>query len=302
MVKNREELIQVAQANASQLKAHLRKAVLDFLNAQRVSQNDLAYVLGITNGEMNQIIEGDGNITVDALSKLLVATDMAVEIKPVGKTPLGAYGKGMPRSGGYPGPGGIPVDENGRPLPPPPGFAPGMRVPGGFMPQMSPMGNRKRVREERAADHMQEVPMETTGPARDSHGRFIKKATNRRPATQRPQEAPATVDNPYMRISDNELINIIRQNIWDGEIDVNTATHDQLAAFVANKERIMRERTEAPSAPQAQTPQNQPTAEAPVNGAGNSLNQFLEMLGNVAREAEQNPALMDAIQRFMPRK
>lgn len=293
MVKNREELLQVAQSNANQMKGHLRNAIRNFLKVQKVTPEDLAYVLGITADEMHQILEGNGNITVDALSKLLVATDMAVEIKPVRNTPLGGYGPQMPRSGGYPGPNGIPVDENGRPLPPPPGWYPGMGPGPAFGPAPRP-----RQREERAADNMQEVPMETNGPVRDARGRFVKKApvAHRRPATQRPQ---TTEINPYLNVGDNELVNIIRTNIWDGEIDVNNATHEQLAAFVANKERIMRERREAPATTQEQ-PQTQ--QEAPVNGGGNTLNQFIEMLGNVAREAEHNPALMDAIQRFMPRK
>jgi predicted XRE-type DNA-binding protein len=298
MVKNREELLQVAQSNASQMKAHLRKAVSNFLNVQRVSPEELAYVLGITNDEMHQILEGNGNITVDALSKLLVATDMAVEIKPVRNTPLGGYGKGMPRSGGYPGPNGIPVDENGRPLPPPPGWpAPGFM---GGMPVPPPAG-RTRRREERAADNLQEVPMETTGPVRDARGRFVKKtasaAPHRRPATQHPQG----VDNPYLGIGTPELVNIIRQNIWDGEIDVNNATHEQLAAFVANKERIMRERTDSQAAPQAERHEEQPT-QTPANGGGSALNQFLEMLGNVAEEARNNPQLAETIARFMPRR
>lgn len=285
-------MLQVAGSNANMLKNHLRKAVSEFLKVQRVSPDELAYVLGLTGAEMKQILEGNGNITVDALSKLLVATDMAVEIKPVMNTPLGAYGKGMPRSGGFPGPNGIPVDENGRPLPPPPGF-----------PHMGFMGPRPvRRREERAADNMQEVPMETTGPVRDSRGRFVKKSTGsasrRASATQRPMEQPQTQvpSNPYIGLGDAELVNIIRQNIWDGEIDVNNATHEQLAAFVAMKERIMRERTENPQ------PKTQPKVEqTAVNGGSDTVNQFLEMLGNFAREAEHNPALAEAIGRFMPR-
>ena len=291
MVKNREELLKVAHSNANQLKRHLRNAVSNFLEAQQVTPDELAYVLGLTDDEMHQILDGDGNITVDALSKLLVATDMAVEIKPVGKTPLGAYGPKMPRGGGFPGPGGIPVDENGNILPPPPGWHPG------FAPGFGP-APRVRRREERSADSMREIPMETTGPARDSHGRFVKKspATHCKAEGTRPHAAP--IGNPYLNIGDNELANIIRSNIWDGEIDVNTATHKELADFVANKERIMRERSEAPVAEKREAPK----AETAVKGGGNSLNEFLEMLGNVAREAEHNPALMDAIARFMPRK
>jgi predicted XRE-type DNA-binding protein len=285
MVKDREELLQVAQSNANQMKGHLRRAVSGFLKAQNVSPDELAYVLGITGEEMRQILEGDGNITVDALSKLLVATDMAVEIKPVRNTPLGAYGKGMPSCGGFPGPNGIPVDENGCPLPPPPGFMGRMPAP-----PFGRMPRRENVHK------MEEVPMETTGPARDSHGRFVKKTAQRNTATQRQRELRN--ENPYMAINDNELINIIRQNIWDSEINIDSATHEQLAEFVANKERIMRQRNDGER--KEETRREAPESE--MKGGGNALNQFLEMLGNVAREAEHNPSLMEAISRFMPRK
>jgi hypothetical protein len=294
MVKNREELIQVANSNANQMKTHLRNAVSGFLKEMRVKPQDLAYVLGITNDEMAQILEGDGNVTVDTLSKLLVATDLVVEIKPIRNTPLGGYGKGMPRSGGFPGPNGIPVDENGRPLPPPPGF------PRDFMPGMPGMFGRPN-REERAADMREEVPMEapvSASPARDEHGRFIKKGTaHRRPAAQRPEQRN---DNPYASMPDAELTNIIRSNIWDGEIDVNRASHDELAAFVANKERIMRER-QNPPVEEKRNP-NVDSAKAPnIGGGSDTLNQFLGMLGNIAREAQNNPQLMETISRFMPK-
>lgn len=292
MVKNREELISVANNNATQMKNNLRRAVSSFLTAQRVKPEELAYVLGITNKEMAQILEGDANVTVDTLSKLLVATDMVVEIKPIRNTPLGGYGPKMPRCGGFPGPNGIPVDEDGNPLPPPPGFPRPdfMRGPGAF--------GRPR-REERAAD-MQEVPMETTHEQpRDSRGRFAPKGNGgaHRRAT-RTEQAPQP--NPYFGMNDADLINIIRSNIWDGEIDVNRATHEQLAAFVTDKERIMRERQNPEPQPQAHTPRTeQPrSADSKSNGV---LNQFLEMLGNVAREAENNPQLMETISRFMPK-
>lgn len=284
MVKNREELIQVAQSNANQLKNHLRSAVRDFLIAQRVSPDDLAYVLGITGQEMAQILEGDANVTVDTLSKLLVATDLVVEIKPIRNTPLGGYGRNMPRSGGYPGPGGmpIPVDENGRPLPPPPGFP---RMSGGFPPRPQ-------------RDEREEVPMEAPvqrEPPRDERGRFIKKA-NRRPARDEQRNGG---QNNYFAMPDAELINIIRTNIWDGEIDIQRASHQELAQFVAEKERIMQERQTAAAA--AQTLRVEQPQAPKVSGGSDALNQFLGMLGNLAQEAQHNPQLMETISRFMPK-
>jgi hypothetical protein len=286
MVKNREELLQVANSNSAQMKNHLRRAVRSFLDMQHVSPEDLAYVLGITNDEMRQILEGDGNVTVDVLSKLLVATDMAVEIKPVRNTPLGAYGPGMPRSGGRHGFGGmpfggIPVDKNGCPLPPPPGFMGG--------PAPRPM----RMREERAAD-LREVPMETNGPARDEHGRFVKK--NKTVSTSRTNRQNIGEDNPYAKLPRQELINIIRANIWDGEIDIEQSSQETLAAFVMNKERIMRERASGSQGAEKRTETEAPTAN------GGNVDEFIEMLHNMADEARNNPALMDAIQHFMPHK
>jgi predicted XRE-type DNA-binding protein len=289
MVRSREELLQVAGSNANQLKAHLRQAVQNFLAAQEVSEDELAYVLGITGDEMNQILHGNGNVTVDVLSKLLVATDMAVEIKSVRNTPLGGYGRKMPKSGGFPSPNGmrvneqgIPCDEYGRPLPPPPGMP-------GFMGGMPP-------REERAANLQQEIPMETTGPVRDSHGRFVKKAKNAtRPV--RPAQPQMEEGNPYLNISKADLANIVRQNIWDGEIDVVNASQQELAAFVANKERIMRQRASQAEQEQAE-PQPQPR---PQGGMSGSANAFIQMLENMAQEAKNNPQLAETIARFMPK-
>jgi hypothetical protein len=51
---------------------------------------------------------------------------------------------------------------------------------------------------------------------------------------------------------------------------------------------------QAPQAPRAETPH--------VGGDSNSsLNQFLGMLANIAKEAKDNPQLMDTISRFMPK-
>ena len=63
----------------------------------------------------------------------------------------------------------------------------------------------------------------------------------------------------------------------------------------------MRDRQNATEQPQPQQPAA-PQAEAPrVNGGGDSLNQFLGMLANIAQEAKKNPQLMETISRFMPK-
>jgi flagellum-specific peptidoglycan hydrolase FlgJ len=154
-------------------------------------------------------------------------------------------------------------------------------------------------REERAADMQEEIPMETTGPVRDSHGRFVKKAKSApRPVRPvRPAQPQMEEGNPYLNISRADLANIVRQNIWDGEIDVENASQQELAAFVANKERIMRQRASQAEQQQAE-PQLQPR---PQGGMSGSANAFIQMLENMAQEAKNNPQLAETIARFMPK-
>lgn len=303
MVKNREELLKVAKGNASQLKTQIRQALISFMKLQKTNPEELSYALGISSGELNNLLSGTGSISVDTLSKLLVATDLAVEIKPVSATPLKAYGTKMPRCGGFKNvPIGIPipVGSDGKPIAPPPfppkgGFGPGA-IPLGGMPDFGDDINDEEGFEpdtlEREVEAPQEAPVRNK-PMRDAHGRFIRRSDVERNRPTAPRREP---ENPYKGLPARELINIIRNNIWDGEIDVDHASQAELADFVAEKERIMRERTMGKS-------KNAPIAEKKVTPVGSSskLSQFLEMIGNMAEEAKNNPELAKTIARFMPK-
>lgn len=297
MVKNREELLRVALENATQMKEHLRMGVTGFIEAQNTNVEELSYALGVDPAEIYEIIEGQGNISLDTLSKLLVATDCVVEIKPVGMSPMGRYGEGMPRSGGYP------VDHMGRPIPPPPGF-----VPRGFTPPPFGQGVVPPPMGRATAQPQAEAPTQ----ARDSRGRFVRRTPSRAAA---PRQAQA--QSPFLAMPAEELIGIIRQNLWDGEIDTATATQEELARFVMNKEALLRRRTKPEGAAQASRqpiphrrplniPEGQGATEAttqkePSNANSSSLENFMAMLQNMAEEARNNPQLAETISRFMPK-
>ena len=292
MVKNRNELLQVAAQNANQLKTHLRRSISSFMETQQVSVEELAFVLGITEDELMQILEGDGNVTLDVLSKLLVATDNVVEVKPIGASPMHSYGPGMPPSGGFPNPF-PPVDRFGRPVPPPPHMMGGNP----FTPPFN--GGRG-----------EQQPQAPTKQGRDSRGRFVRKAAGttaaqqhqprhsatHRPMQQRQQPAGQEV-NPYATLTRDALVNIIRQNLWDGEIDVENATQGELIEFVYGKEQLLRQRTEQRQEV-AQEQVQQPTETA---NSGNAIDKFLGMLQNMAEEARNNPQLAETLARFMPK-
>lgn len=290
MVKNRNELLQVAAQNANQLKTHLRHSISSFMETQQVSVEELAFVLGITEDELMQIIEGDGNVTVDVLSKLLVATDNVVEVKPIGASPMRSYGPGMPPSGGFPNPF-PPVDRFGRPVPPPPHMM-------GGNPFTPPVGGRRT----------EQQPQAQTKQGRDSRGRFTSKvapaaqprqprqSATHRPMQQRQQPAGQEV-NPYATLSRDALVNIISQNLWDGEIDVQNATQGELIEFVYGKEQLLRQRTEQ----RQEVTQEQVQQSTETTNGGNAIDKFLGMLQNMAEEARNNPQLAETLARFMPK-
>ena len=281
MVNSREELLSVADNNVKQLKANLSQSVQAFMDAQRTNPEELAYALGIDLEEMENVINGNGVITVDTLSKLLIATDMAVEIKPISMTPLHSYGRNMPKSG---------------PLPPIGAVRP-------FGPARDG-GARERIRRE-----AEDAAKRATGPARDSHGRFVSRRRAEAPAPPmrhapvgpRPS-ATTREENPYETMPTDGLVNIIRQNLWDSEIDVENSSRQQLIQFVMGKERLLRERTNGGTHTRPTT--LEPEAHEPhavdANGGSRSFNKFLDMLSKMAEEVKENPKLMETIERFMP--
>ena len=108
---NREQLQKLASEWTRMAKNDIRNKVISFLREVDASERELAYHLGISDGELKQILEGNGEITLSTFAKLLIATGNALEIKPIEDTPIGDYEN-------------IPTEEEfERPLPRPNVFA-----------------------------------------------------------------------------------------------------------------------------------------------------------------------------------
>lgn len=326
MVKNREELLRVASRNANQLKNEVSRGLKAFMSAKQVRVTDLARVLGISPDHLNGIVRGTAQLNVDDLSKILVALDLAVEIKPVGATPLGSYGDGMPLGGPMPRNGGrsmpsfeefekemlkrIPTPEEvdemrkGHSKPRPNGRMPHGGIPLG-MPMPFPMPGMPMM-----GEHDEPVAVRADEPQpRDERGRFV-----RRNAT-RPSAAPN--GGEFEMLSDDELKDIILRNLWDGEIDVNRASHGALAAFVNRKDMLMKQRSNGNMpAPEEEdkTPLEPMAVEEDVRAerefvgaprserSGKAVNSFLEALSKIAEAVENDPRLADTFERFMPKR
>ena len=236
---NREQLQKLASEWTRMAKNDIRNKVISFMREVDASERELAYVLAISDGELKQILEGNGEITLSTFAKLLIATGNALEIKPIEDTPISDYEN-------------IPTEEEfERPLPRPNVFA--RQKPQPMQPQFGrpnfsrpipPMheedGNDfippmpeelRRAMEERYDRHVHRPEQ-----PRDEYGRFAPKHPQ-----MRKEEAPRREVSPFESKSTDELVKIIRERLWDSEINLNRASKEELVAFLDEKNKRMTE-------------------------------------------------------------
>ena len=236
---NREQLQKLASEWTRMAKNDIRNKVISFMREVDASERELAYVLAISDGELKQILEGNGEISLSTFAKLLIATGNALEIKPIEDTPIGDYEN-------------IPTEEEfERPLPRPNVFArqksqpmqpqfgrpsfsrpiPPMHEEDGndFIP---PMPEELR----RAMEERYDRPVHRPEQPRDEYGRFAPKHPQ-----MRKEEAPRREVSPFESKSTDELVKIIRERLWDSEINLNRASKEELVAFLDEKNKRMTE-------------------------------------------------------------
>ena len=236
---NREQLQKLASEWTRMAKNDIRNKVISFMREVDASERELAYVLAISDGELKQILEGNGEISLSTFAKLLIATGNALEIKPIEDTPISDYEN-------------IPTEEEfERPLPRPNVFA--RQKPQPMKPQFGrqsfsrpippmheedgndfipPMPEELR----RAMEERYDRPVHRPEQPRDEYGRFAPKHPQ-----MRKEEAPRREVSPFESKSTDELVKIIRERLWDSEINLNRASKAELVAFLDEKNKRMSE-------------------------------------------------------------
>lgn len=236
---NREQLQKLASEWTRMAKNDIRNKVISFMREVDASERELAYVLAISDGELKQILEGNGEITLSTFAKLLIATGNALEIKPIEDTPISDYEN-------------IPTEEEfERPLPRPNVFA--RQKPQPMQPQFGrpnfsrpippmheedgndfipPMPEELR----RAMEERYDRPVHRPEQPRDEYGRFAPKHPQ-----MHKEEAHRREVSPFESKSTDELVKIIRERLWDSEINLNRASKEELVAFLDEKNKRMTE-------------------------------------------------------------
>ena len=219
MIRNRRELEAITAQWVNRAKNDLRNQMIEFIEANGTNEVELADALAISLDEIDQILNGNGEISLSTFAKILVATDNVIEIKPAAMMPQ----RGRMPQGGYPMPPmGEEMTQRGRmpqgrrPMPqmgdmPFPPMGEGMQMPPmGGMP-FPPMGEEMPPRFGGMPGMNKKI--NKIKQERLPNGRFAPKNAPKA-GLQRVRLDELELDE----LGKNELLDIIRQNHWDSEI------------------------------------------------------------------------------------
>ena len=223
-------------------KNDIRTKVIEFMNEVDTTPQELAYALAISEGELEQILRGNGEITLSTFAKLLIATGNALEIKPIEQTPIGNYNNFQQR--------GIPTPTRPMMEQPRPAVRTAQRnnmfnreheqrplnenrhmphAPFGDMPPFPPRFPMEDFDEEELENEM----TRHTQQPRDSRGRF-------QPFPHR-EESPRQPQSKFATMEREKLVKIIEDNLWDSEIDVQAESKNSLVNFLEAKDKRINE-------------------------------------------------------------
>lgn len=91
MVKSREELLEVASEWTNKAMLELKEKMSEFMDKHDADVEEIAHITGLRIATVEAILDGEGDIRISDLAKLLVATDQVLQIMPASETPI-TYG------------------------------------------------------------------------------------------------------------------------------------------------------------------------------------------------------------------
>lgn len=215
------EFENAAKCWLNQCGADLKNKVENLLDENDSNPVELAEEINVEEEEIYGILEGDvESISVDTLIRVFMVLGLAVEVRPIEETPLGGYDNVNPHVMRQPQ-----SEERREPrqnpfVQPPVPHGMGRNFPPrDFDPSRIP----PHVREEMEREFERRHPM---GDIRD-----IPPFNPRREAPQ----------SPFETMDDERMKRIIRHELWDSEINLNTASHRDLVKFLTEKDKRKQE-------------------------------------------------------------
>lgn len=229
---NREKLQNLASEWVRIAKNDIRNKVMEFMREVNTNPRELAYALAISEGELEQILNGNGEMLMETFAKILIATGNVLEIKPIEETPIGNY-ENTPNESRKPRANIF--EQQRQPRNVPPRFTRPLNEEFDHMPPPPPdFEEFRKMMDERLG--RTEAPKPHQKQPRDARGRFASTATT---CTQRAVEEQPTT--PFDNMTRDELADVIVEKLWDSEIDLANASKKELVDFLVEKDKRIKE-------------------------------------------------------------
>ena len=245
---NAQILHQSANNWVKQAKQDIANRIREFLNETGLSVHQMANDLNLDVNELNSILRG-GTPTFETFAVLMLAAGLVMEIKSIEDVDAPMDENGMP----------IPEDfDDEEPEPEPRRFTPRSERP--QRPQRS------------IFDDFHREPAPEPAPVqqpRAANGRFMPWPKNPAergtgapvppPGMPMPGMRPMPMFGgmpqgggqrpPFSQMSREELVNIVRQHLWQSEIDLANVDREQLVRFLEHKDQQFNELRNEQQAP-----------------------------------------------------
>ena len=207
------EFENAAKGWLAQCSADIKSKIENLLNESEGTPEELAEEINVDVEEIYDILDGNIEyISVDTLIRVFMVLGLAVEVKPIEETPLGSYDNVNPQVLREPY-----AEERRTPRPNPFMRQRGEFTPNGGMPFPPPSFEDIAPHVRREFERRHPMPHVPTMPRQ----------------TDRPS-------SPFATMSCEEMSNIIHKKLWDSEIDLNSASREELVKFLEDKDKRMK--------------------------------------------------------------
>lgn len=216
---NAQILRQSAIAFVERAKADIVSQIREFLNESGISLSQMATDLGIDINELNSIMRG-GTPSMETFAILMLADGKALEVKNIEDTPLA---RGM-QDGRFPMPNDVPVPNQRPQRPAHSMFDDFQRQPA---PEPAPVQQQPRGANGRFKPWPKPQGGAPIPPPPGMH----------RPAPMFGMQPQQGNRPPFSQMSREELVQVVREHLWQNEIDLAHVDRDQLVRFLEDKDR-----------------------------------------------------------------
>jgi len=200
----------------------LRGKIDDFIEMANSSFDEFANILGIDSQSLYNMLNGDEPIDLSTFAKILISLGLVLKVESIENAP---FNRGFVR-------GGAQCVNNH-----------GMRAntPRVEHPQVerTPFERPRVERTPFERPRVERTPFERPRVERTP---FERPRVERTPFERPRVEHPQAERTPFDNMSTDMLVKIIRDRIWDSEIDLSRATKQELISFLLEKDRQIRNR------------------------------------------------------------